>query len=64
MFYLIFLPGHKILGTELRAGLCRRDCNKFYNLLRHKNTNAKNAPSTEEIQNFWKEIFGKKGSTQ
>jgi len=41
------------------TGLCRTDCKKFYNLLRQKNTSAKNAPTTEEIENFWKETFGK-----
>jgi hypothetical protein len=43
------------------AGLCRTDCKKFYNLLRQKNTNVKNAPTTEEIENFRTEIFGKEG---
>ena len=34
-------------------------CKKFYNLLRQKNTYVKNAPTKEEIEKFWKEIFGK-----
>ena len=38
----------------------RTDCKKFYNLPREKNTNVQNAPSKEEKENFWKEIFGKK----
>ena len=38
----------------------RTDCKKFYNLLRQKNTNVKYATTKEEIENFWKEIFGKK----
>jgi len=42
------------------TGLCRTDRTKFYNLLRQKKTNVKNAPTTEEIENFWKEIFGGK----
>jgi hypothetical protein len=40
--------------------MCITDCKKFYNCLRQKNTNVKNAPTKEEIENFWKEIFGKK----
>jgi len=59
MFCFIFFLGHNRLGSELMAGLCRTDCTKFYNLLRQK-TNVKNAPTTEEIENFWKEIFGEK----
>ena len=38
----------------------RTDCNKFYTLFRQKNTNVKNASTKEEIENFWKEILGKK----
>jgi len=38
----------------------RIDCKKFYNLLREKNTNVQNAPTKEETESFWKEIFGKK----
>jgi len=38
----------------------RTDCKKFYNLLRQKNTKEKTAPTKEEIENFWKEIFRKK----
>jgi ribosome assembly protein YihI (activator of Der GTPase) len=38
----------------------RTDCKKFYNLLREKKTNVENAPTKEETENFWKEIFGKK----
>jgi hypothetical protein len=38
----------------------RKDCKKFYNSRRQKNTNVKNAPTKEEIANFWKETFGGK----
>jgi len=38
----------------------RTDCKKVYNLLRQKNINVKNAPTKEEVENFWKEIFEKK----
>jgi hypothetical protein len=38
----------------------RTDCKKFYSLLRQKNTKEKSAPTKEEIENPWKEIFGKK----
>jgi hypothetical protein len=38
----------------------KTDCKKFYNLLREKKTNVENAPTKEETENFWKEIFGKK----
>jgi hypothetical protein len=40
----------------------RTDCKKFYNLLRHTNTNVKKAPSKKDIENFWREIYGKKGT--
>jgi hypothetical protein len=36
------------------------DCKKFYNLLRHTNTNVKKAPSKEDIENFWRTIYGEK----
>ena len=35
----------------------KTDCKKFYSLLRQKN--VKNAPTKEEIKNFWKEILQK-----
>jgi hypothetical protein len=38
----------------------RTDCKKFYNLLRHTNTNVKKVPRKEDIQNFWRTIFGEK----
>jgi len=38
----------------------RTDCKKFYKLLRQENTSVKKAPTKEEIENFWKELFGKK----
>ena len=37
----------------------RTDCKKFYHLLRQKNIKVTNAPTKEETDNFWKEIFGK-----
>jgi len=40
--------------------MCRTDCKKFYNLLRQKKTNVKSEATKQEIENFWKEIFGKK----
>ena len=40
----------------------KTDCKKFYSLLRQKTTNAKIAPTKEEIKNFWKEILGGKKS--
>jgi hypothetical protein len=36
----------------------RTVCKKFYNLLRQKNANVKNAPNKEEIQNLWKAYMG------
>jgi hypothetical protein len=42
----------------------RTYCKEFYKLLRQVNTNVQYAPTKEEIENFWKEVFGKKGSTQ
>ena len=38
----------------------RTDCKKFYNCLRHTNSIVKNAPDKEEVENFWREIYGKK----
>jgi hypothetical protein len=38
----------------------RTDCKKYYNLLRHTNTNVKKAPSKEDIENFWRAIYGEK----
>jgi len=40
----------------------RTDCKKFYNRLRQPNPNVKNAPGKEKVENFWKEIYGKKVS--
>jgi hypothetical protein len=40
--------------------LFRTDCKKFYNCLRHPNPNMKNTPGKEEVENFWREIYGKK----
>jgi hypothetical protein len=40
--------------------MLRTYCKEFYKLLRQENTNEKNAPTKEEIENFWKEVFGKK----
>jgi hypothetical protein len=36
------------------------DCKKFYNLLRCTNTNVKKASSKEDLENFWRAIYGKK----
>jgi hypothetical protein len=36
------------------------NCKKFYSILRQKNTDMKNATTKEEMEKFWKEIFGKK----
>ena len=43
-----------------KTSTIKTKCKKFYNLLRQKNTYVKNAPTKEEIENFWKEIFGEK----
>jgi len=32
----------------------------LYSLLRHKNINAKNTPTNEEVQNFWTNIWEKR----
>ena len=42
--------------------LFRTDCKKFYNCLRQPNPNVKNAPGKEEVENFWREMYGKKVS--
>jgi hypothetical protein len=38
--------------------MLRTDCKKFYNLLRHTNTNVKKASSKEDIENFWRASNG------
>jgi hypothetical protein len=43
--------------------MCITDCKKFYNHIRQKNTNVKNAPTKEEIENSWKQIFERKFNT-
>ena len=43
--------------------LFRTDCKKFYNRLRHTYPNVNNAPSREEVENFWRKIYEKKSST-
>jgi hypothetical protein len=40
--------------------LFRTDCKKFYNRLRQKYPNVKNAPDKEQVENFWNEIYEKK----
>jgi hypothetical protein len=40
--------------------LFRTDCKKFYDYLRQTYSNVKNAPNKEEVENFWREIWGKK----
>jgi hypothetical protein len=42
--------------------LFRTDCKKFYNHLRQPNPKMKNTPGKEEVENFWREIYGKKVS--
>jgi hypothetical protein len=32
----------------------------FTNFLRQENTIVRNTPTKKEIENFWKEVFGKK----
>jgi len=39
--------------------LFRTECKKFYNCLRQTYSNVKNAPDKEEVENFWREIYGK-----
>ena len=41
--------------------LFRTDCKKYYNRLRQTYPNVNNAPGREEVENFWREIYGKKG---
>jgi hypothetical protein len=40
--------------------LFRTDCKKFYNRLRQTYPNVNNAPGKKEVENFWREIHGKK----
>ena len=40
--------------------LFRTDCKKFYNRLRQTDPNVNNAPGREEVENFWRKIYGKK----
>jgi hypothetical protein len=43
--------------------LFRTDCKKFYNCLQQPNPNVKNAAGKEEVENFWREIYGEKSFT-
>jgi len=43
-----------------QSKMFRTDSKKFCSFLKQKNINEKSAPTKEEIQDFWKEIFGKK----
>jgi len=42
--------------------LFRTQCKKFYNCLRQPNPSMKNATGKEEVENFWREMYGKKVS--
>ena len=39
--------------------LFRTDCKKFYNCLRQIYSKVKNAPDKEEMENIWRDIYGK-----
>ena len=39
--------------------LFRTDCKKFYNRLRQTCSKVNNPPGKEEVENFWREIYGK-----
>jgi len=39
--------------------LFRTDCKKFYNCLRQTYSNVKNERDKEEVENFWREMYGK-----
>ena len=43
--------------------LFRTDGKKFYNRLRQPNPSVKKASGKEEVENFWREIYGKKSLT-
>jgi len=53
----------KIQTQYYQNKLFRTDCKKFYNRLRKPNPNVKNASGKEEVDNFWREMYGKKGFT-
>jgi membrane protein insertase Oxa1/YidC/SpoIIIJ len=36
------------------------DCKKFYNHLMQTYPNVKYAPDNQQVENFWKEIYGEK----
>ena len=40
--------------------LFRTDCKKFYNRLRQTYPNVNNASGKEEVENFWRKIYGEK----
>jgi hypothetical protein len=42
-----------------QSNLFRTDCKKFYNCLRQKYSNVKNAADKEEVVNFWREVYRK-----
>ena len=40
--------------------LFRTGCKKFFNRLRQIDGNVQHAPDKEEVENFWREIYGNK----
>jgi hypothetical protein len=40
--------------------LFRTDCKNFYNQLRQTYNSVKNVPENQELENFWREIYGNK----
>jgi len=50
----------KIQNQYYQNKLFRTDCKKFYNQLRQTYSSMKNAPEKEEVENFWREIYGNK----
>ena len=46
-------------NQHYQTKLFRTDCKKFYNFLTQTYSNVENAPDKEEVENFWRKIYGK-----
>ena len=44
--------------TSITKISCLGHCKKFYNRLRQTYLNVNNAPGREEVENFWRKIYG------
>ena len=55
-----YLDTRKDKTSITKNKLFMTDCKKFYNRLRLTYPNVNNAPGKEEVENFWRKMYGKK----